>query len=112
MFYFLSNGGGWVGQITAGTSKINEKISASNNLVSGPMECSTEFSSCVEVGSRITGSSANVFLNPGMLDLNLKTGSAAIDAGYTIGMVNTDFGGTLRPSGSAYDIGAYESVSN
>jgi hypothetical protein len=50
----------------------------------------------------------NVFINPGDFDLKLKSGSTAIDKGHTIGIMNTDFDGTLRPSGSAYDIGAYE----
>lgn len=104
MFYLT----GWVGQITAGTSAISDKISASNNLVYGPTECSTQFPNCIEVGSRIEAASVNVFLNPGALDLKLKSGSIAIDKGTTIGMVNMDFDGTLRPSGSAYDIGAYE----
>jgi hypothetical protein len=110
MFYFLSNGGGWVGQITAATTTINDKISASNNLVSGPMQCSTQYPNCSNVGvdTITTASSTSVFLNPGAFDLKLKSGSAAIDKGYTIGIMNNDIVGTLRPSGSAYDIGAYE----
>lgn len=39
-------------------------------------------------------------------------GSAAVDAGYTLGSpYNIDYAGTSRPQGSAYDIGAYESIS-
>jgi hypothetical protein len=108
MFYFLSNGGGTVGQIRAGNSTMASKIAADHNLVYGPQVCSTEYPSCVEVGSRITASSASVFTSSSAFDLSLKTGSPAIDKGYTIGMVSTDFVGTLRPSGAAYDIGAFE----
>ena len=110
MFYFLSTGGGWVGQITAATSTINDKISASNNLVYGPMECSTQYPNCRNVGADTitTASPASVFINPGAFDLKLKSGSAAIDKGFTIGIMNTDYDGAFRPSGSAYDIGAYE----
>jgi hypothetical protein len=104
MFYLT----GWVGQITAATSTIASKISASNNLVSGNMKCSDQYPNCVEVGSRISAPPVNVFINPGDFDLKLKSGSTAIDKGHTIGIMNTDFDGTLRPSGSAYDIGAYE----
>ncbi|HSM25396.1 MAG TPA: choice-of-anchor Q domain-containing protein, partial [Anaerolineaceae bacterium] len=109
MFYFLSNeSGSYVGQIRAGDSTMASKIDASNNLVYGPQSCSTAFTSCVEVGSRITANSGSVFINPGEFDLKLKSGSPAIDGGYTIGMMNTDYDGNFRPSGSAYDIGAYE----
>lgn len=36
--------------------------------------------------------------------------SLAIDTGTTIALVTTDFAGTSRPQGSAYDVGAYEFV--
>ena len=106
MFYFLSNGGGAVGQIRAGNSTIAAKIAADHNLVYGPQQCSSEYPSCVEVGSRVSAAPASVFSNPGALDLHLKSGSPAINVGLTISLITTDFDGFTRPQ--PYDIGAYE----
>ena len=39
----------------------------------------------------------------------LKKGSPAIDAGITIPTLTTDARGSVRPQGTAYDSGAYES---
>jgi hypothetical protein len=79
MFYFLSTGGGWVGQIVAGNATIAGKINASHNIVYGPQQCSTQYPNCVEVGSRTTASPGSVFVNPAELDLRLKSGSPTID---------------------------------
>lgn len=109
MFYFLSNeSGSYVGQIRAANSTIASKIYASHNLVYGPQVCSSEFPDCVEVGSRITAPPAIVFVNPASFDLRLKTGSPAIDQGYTVGFVSEDIVGTPRPIGITSDIGPYE----
>ena len=43
-------------------------------------------------------------------DLGLQSGSPALDVGTTITMTTPDFSGTVRPQGSAYDMGAYEYV--
>jgi len=58
---------------------------ASNNLTSDPL-----------------------FANPSQGDFHLTSGSPAIDAGISLPEVPTDFEGTPRPQGSAYDIGADE----
>lgn len=42
------------------------------------------------------------------VDLHLKNGSPAKDAGVSAGQSLTDLAGTSRPQGSGYDIGAYE----
>ncbi|MHB8135353.1 MAG: right-handed parallel beta-helix repeat-containing protein [Anaerolineaceae bacterium] len=107
-FYFLYNGGGSVGQIRAGNSSIASKILADHNLVYGPQVCSQDFPACVEVGSRLSAVPSTVFLNISSFDLRLMNGAAAINTGVTIGIVETDFIGTIRPTGGAYDIGAYE----
>lgn len=107
-FYFLANGGGTVGQIRAGNASMASKILADHNLVYGPQTCSQEFPACVEVGNRISAVPSTVFLNANSYDLRLKTGAAAVNSGVTIGIVETDYIGTLRPTGGAYDIGAYE----
>jgi len=41
-------------------------------------------------------------------DFHVKTGSPAIDAGKTLGSIIEDLEGNSRPTGVAYDIGAYE----
>ena len=97
MFYFLSDGGGWVGQIRAGNSTIGCKGLGSNNLVYGPQNCSTQYPNCIEVGSRITAAPTSVFVNPGAFDLHLKTGSPACGAGTLVGIVSVDFDGSARP---------------
>jgi parallel beta-helix repeat protein len=48
------------------------------------------------------------FVNPGAADFRLRSGSAAIDGGSTLREVTRDFTGAARPSGGAYDIGAFE----
>jgi hypothetical protein len=42
------------------------------------------------------------------VDFSLKAGSPAIDKGLATLAPPTDFIGTIRPQGAAYDIGAYE----
>jgi parallel beta-helix repeat protein len=53
------------------------------------------------------------FVNPGAGDFHLTAGaSTAIDKGTSLSSVFTnDFGGTARPQGTQWDIGAYEFVS-
>jgi len=51
------------------------------------------------------------FVNPAGLigtDYALLDGSDGIDDGTTIALVTDDYSGTLRPQGSAYDLGAFE----
>lgn len=110
MFYFLNSGGGTVGQIYAANAGIASKVTADHNLVYGPQYCSWDYPNCVELGSRLRADPASVFVDPGAFDLHLKSGSPAINAGYTVQAVATDFDGVRRPQpdGHSYDIGAYE----
>ena len=48
------------------------------------------------------------FVNAGAANFRLQSGSAARDAGITVGAVTTDIESIARPQGVAYDIGAYE----
>jgi hypothetical protein len=110
MFYFLSSGGGAVGQIRTGNAAIAARVTADHNLVFGPQTCSTEYPGCVEVGSRISAAPGNVFLNHGALNFHLKSGSPAIGAGFNTSLVPHDFDGISRfqPAANVFDIGAFE----
>ncbi len=48
------------------------------------------------------------FVNASGADFHLQSSSPAIDKGMTLSTVTTDFEGTTRPQGPAYDIGADE----
>jgi hypothetical protein len=61
-------------------------------------------------GHVINETTTDVFTAPFSDDFTLKSGSAAFDAGKTIGAVTDDIIGTARPQGDAYDIGAFETV--
>jgi len=51
---------------------------------------------------------ATEFVAGGTGDLHLNSGAQCRNAGTTIAVVTDDYDGVARPSGSAYDIGAYE----
>jgi hypothetical protein len=51
--------------------------------------------------------------NPGSVvatDYSPRVGSPLLDVGGTVAVVTTDYLGTTRPQGAAYDIGAFEGV--
>ncbi len=99
----------WVGQITSAypDSSVISQITVDRNLTWGITECSQENPNCVELNNGTIRANP-MFVNPSKLDLRLQTNSPAINAGLTIPLVGTDFVGTLRPLGPAYDLGAYE----
>lgn len=49
-----------------------------------------------------------MFVNASLNDFHLNTGSAMIDKGTAMTLFNTDKDGIARPTGAAFDIGAYE----
>jgi hypothetical protein len=51
---------------------------------------------------------AQLFVNPGAGNYHLLSNSPAVDTGVELTEVTHDLEGNPRPSGSAYDIGAYE----
>jgi hypothetical protein len=53
-----------------------------------------------------------LYVNPAAANFHLQADSSAINAGETLAIVATDFDGVARAQGSAYDVGAYEYVSN
>jgi hypothetical protein len=52
--------------------------------------------------------SAAYYVNAANHDYHLVSGSAPVDKGVTVSGVTVDFDGNPRPSGSAFDIGAFE----
>lgn len=117
-----------VGMIT-----VSRNIALTNNIIQAPATGSIPYftdSTSGNVASMVTGSknvwfgagngpsattgniNANPMLNnPAIFDLTLKTGSPAIDAGTAMAGLQADASGNLRPSGSAFDIGAFELAS-
>lgn len=64
-------------------------------------------------GTNLGGNVTNAdpgFADPDNGDFAITTGSACYNAGATIAEVTTDYRGTARPQGAAYDVGAYELV--
>ena len=51
------------------------------------------------------------FVNQAAGDFHLKAGSPAIDAGTPLPQTSPDLGGTPRPQGAGYDMGAFEFTS-
>jgi Right handed beta helix region len=51
---------------------------------------------------------SSMFTNPAARDYALNSGAPAIDAGFAIGTLNTDYSGAPRPQGARFDIGAFE----
>jgi uncharacterized repeat protein (TIGR02543 family) len=98
----------WVGQITLAFPSVIGQITVDKNLTWGRTECSQDYPNCVELNTGTIRANP-MFLNSSILDLRLQSISPAINQGLTIQVVDSDFAGILRPSGSAYDIGAYES---
>lgn len=60
----------------------------------------------------ILSSPDELFANPAVSDYRLKADSPAIDQGMSLSEVIEDLPGNPRPSGAAYDIGAYEYTSS
>ena len=49
-----------------------------------------------------------LFVNPAARDFRLQAGSPAINKGVPVAGLTSDFDGTARPLGGAYDIGGFE----
>ncbi len=75
----------------------------SNNLLFGDL--GTQDQNRINSGDDIQGNPQ--FLNAVNLDFRLNPSSPAIDQGIS-SFINTDFDGNPRPSGSGWDIGAFE----
>ncbi len=107
-FYFLSSGGGTVGQIRSADAEGAKLITADHNIVFGPMSCSQEYPNCIELGTRTTADPTSLFVDPSIFNLHTKSTSSAIDNGLDIMLVSQDYDGVVRPQMARNDIGAYE----
>lgn len=105
----------WRGAITIATPTLEGFASDYNILVDrfsvDDGDTSLSFSEWQALGfdtHSLLASPAELFVNPSAGDYRLKPGSPAIDRGATLAEVTEDLLGAPRPSGAAYDIGAYE----
>ncbi len=92
-------------------------FSASNNYVGGPLYAVKNTNPVYDTyWAEPTSSSINGgdprFVDEANHHYRLAAGSPLINAGTTIAGFSTDKAGTLRPQGSAWDIGAYEYVAS
>ncbi len=80
--------------------------SGSNNLWfgNGAAPCSSQITGSLNVNPLYASATAGAAVN----DLHLQTGSPAVTAGLSISTLTHDIQGSLRPLGSAFDLGAYQ----
>lgn len=91
--------------VVVGNSKAIDVLSGANNVVQSHNACSSG-DSCGSTGKLSVAALTDIFVSA--TDFRLKSGSPAIDTGFTLAEVTTDFLGVPRPQGPKYDIGAYE----
>jgi hypothetical protein len=95
-------GNSWGVQILPGSVSTEVR----NNIIYGNGNTISDSASDSLKSNNMT--SDPMFVSAGAADFNLRSGSPAIDAGMTLSLVQDDFQGRSRPSGAAYDIGAFE----
>ena len=98
-------------QFTSDYNILNDKMSASGDGSSISLAAWQALG--FDNNSLIADALTSIFTNPVSNDYQLITNSQAIDAGTNLvnSIVNVDLNGNTRPSGTGYDIGAYESNS-
>ena len=87
---------------------INDKMSAIGDESAVPL--ATWQALGFDQNSQLAADLTAIFIDPANNDFHLKSGSQAIDAGTNLvnTIVGIDVEGNIRPSGTTYDIGAYE----
>lgn len=79
-----------------------------NNNASSDTSVATDYTDSL---TSIAGADVFVSVTSGSEDFTLKAGTnALVGAGATLGSVTEDIEGTTRPSGTGYDIGAFERI--
>ncbi len=98
-------------QFTSDYNVLNDKMSASGD--GSAITLSAWQALGFDNHSQLAGSLSSLFVNVGASNYQLTSNSQAIDAGTNLvnGIVSIDINKHSRPSGSAYDIGAYETDS-
>lgn len=96
-------------QFTSDYNILNDKMSTSGDGSSISLAAWQALG--FDNNSLIADALTSIFTNPVSNDYQLITNSQAIDAGTNLvnSIVNVDLNGNTRPSGTGYDIGAYES---
>ena len=90
------------------------RVQGSTNIIRNNISYGNSSNNYTNVGSgtvasnNMTDGTNPLFVNAGAGDFRLQSTSRGLDAGVTVALVTTDFARTVRPQGSAYDIGAYE----
>lgn len=102
------NNTAWSNVYTGISNESGSTVTCTNNLSTD--NGVGQITGCTTTTTNITtGNQADLFLNAGAGDFRLASGSAAIDAGTTLGApYNIDKAGTTRPFGANYDVGAFE----
>ena len=87
---------------------VNDKMSASGDGSTIPLANWQALG--FDQNSQLADDLTAIFIDPSTNDFHLKSGSQAIDIGTNLvnAIVGIDVEGNVRPSGTAYDIGAYE----
>lgn len=102
-----STGPPWVGFFKHKDGSPNSNCVVRNNIA---RTIQADAGTTEDHNFRISGYATypDIFINHLNLDLRLKPGAAAIDAGSALLAPPIDISGTARPRGTAVDIGAYE----
>lgn len=96
---------------TVGSGAVTVPVTIVNNIIAHPLAGDYVVDPPLVTPTKTTNLFVNSLAGAGFVgggDYHLAAGSAAIDAGTTVGAVSYDFDYNARPAGAAYDIGAYE----
>jgi len=101
-----------IAQFTSDFNILNDKMSDSGD--GSTISLSAWQALGLDGNSLLADPLPSIVVDPSLNDYTISMGSQAIDAGTTLvnAVVTADLNGNIRPSGSTYDIGAYEYLLN